>query len=196
MAMRRRGRWPAVLAVAAIFTSPAIPAAADCGLLPFSAVQPIVESFLFGRKSLLGDYPNGGLDLVRTVSIIAMSSKAALPKLLSVARTANQAQKKSIAEGLGIAASRCLRTASAESRNMELSVAALRDPVLTRNFATKFRSNTELTLESEDDLRRQTLQQLYQARTAPPSKTLPLPQEWITPLAPIEPVGPVRSLVR
>ena len=78
----RRTRRLALLAAAAIFTGTAVPAGADCGVLPFSTAQPIVEGFLFGRKPLLADYPNGGPDVVRTVAIIAMSSKAALPKLV------------------------------------------------------------------------------------------------------------------
>lgn len=191
-----RSLKPCAWACAAALSIAAAPARADCGVLPFSVTQPLVDGFLFGRMPLLANNPNGGESLARVVGVIAMSSKAALPRLLQQARMANAQQKLSIAEGLGFAAQRCQRPAPAEARNIERSVLALREPAMQLAFTKRYRS--EITLQAEGNAASATeaLQRLYQPPQPPPARILPLPSDAIGPIEPITPVQPVTPRLR
>lgn len=115
-------------------------ARADCGLVPFSVAQPVVERFVMNRQTLLRELPDGGEALETRVALIAGSSRAALSPLLAVARLGNQRQKEAIAIGLARAAKGCEAKDRQATRRIEAAVRAAPDAALVRQFQTAFRN--------------------------------------------------------
>lgn len=182
----------ALLLLAGVFGA-AGPARADCALLPFNSVQPIVERFLFQRDSLLRDYPRGGEQMRIVVSIIGMSSKAALPEIMRVAKAANTDQRQAIGAGLGLAAQRCKTAEPSAARRIEAAMKSFVDPVMTKEFATTYRSPDAARLEREAQQRAQLLRDQI---SAPPGNNADKRLGRINPdrVAPIQPLQPLSGI--
>jgi hypothetical protein len=75
---------------------------ADAQVAGQAAIVPpaAIAAFLANPNQLLNEFPNGGRDLARRVSDLVDSDKATLATLIAIAKTANEDQRKAIANAL------------------------------------------------------------------------------------------------
>lgn len=63
-----------------------------------------ISAFQANPGQLLGQFPNGGQALASQIADLASADKATVAAIIAMARTANEDQRKSIAQGLATAA--------------------------------------------------------------------------------------------
>jgi hypothetical protein len=88
----------------AIFMLSAQLANAEVGGHSDSLPPASIAVFLANPAQVMGQFPNGGPGLVKQVSDLMGSDKATLATLIAFAKTANEDQRKAIAQGLAQAA--------------------------------------------------------------------------------------------
>lgn len=146
----RCGVWLLVAGSLAALTAGSA-AAADCKAFPFSVSQPLVERIVMDPRSLLSDFPTGGSALITRVATITASSNAGTQSVIGIARLANPAQKRAIAEGLVSAARICEKDYPVEARKIELAVAKSPDAPFRKAFRDAFQSEIEREAQSRAD---------------------------------------------
>ena len=175
-------------------------AQADCAIVPFRVSQPVVERFLFNKETLLREFPKGGEGMRLRVSVLAASSKAAVPLLISVARVGNPEQRADMGAGLGIAARRCEKVLASATRSIEAAVKTFPDLTFTKQFTLNFTSVQSLQAEQDAQQRTLNLQnqsgpqgRVEEFRPSPvvPRSTTAVPSVGAVPA--IRPLGPIPS---
>lgn len=128
-------------------------ASADCRAFPFSLWQPAAERIVFQPRSLLQDFPDGGVRMANRVAIVGSSSRAALTSMLQTTTIASSQQRRAIAQGLVAAARLCDGQYPVEARRIELAVKNSSDVELRREFGKAFQSG----ISADGELRSQQL---------------------------------------
>lgn len=189
----RRIACPAVLVALTLSGAPAL---ADCILLPFNTTQPIVERFMFRPESLLRDYPEGGDAMRRAVWIMGVSSRAAVPQIIRIGRTANLRQRAAIGSGLGLAARQCESGQPYTARSIEAAVKAAQDVALFREFAANYKSQTAERAGGEAARRAPALQNQWLDRPSDnrPRGSASVPTGQIPISGPINPLPSIKPI--
>jgi len=116
----------------AIVLAPAS-ASANCNAYPFSVSQPAVERFVMRPSRLLDEFREGGPQMTGFVSLIAASSRAVIPALITQARVATPQQRRAIAYGFANAAKLC----------------AVQSPQTTKLIEEVVRKQTETSFQAD-----------------------------------------------
>lgn len=100
------------------------------------AVQPAaIAAFLANPGQVMNQFPNGGLGLVKQVSDLMDSDKSTLATLIAFAKTANEDQRKAIAQGLAQAAKAYAAGDPAFANQIQQSVANSGLPEFAKAYA-------------------------------------------------------------
>jgi hypothetical protein len=148
-------------------------ARADCTVLSFRNVRPLVEAFAFRPPQLLREFPNGGDDMIYRVFLLSASSRAAIMPLVNLARTGTQAQRHAIATGLAVAARRCEPSAADHTRRIEMAVRRMPNVEFNSDFQRQFRSAAALAVEERVRQRNDQLRQGFSTPAEPTRPALP-----------------------
>jgi hypothetical protein len=86
--------------------------------------QQTIASFEANPAQLLGQFPNGGAQMISMIRDLIASDPATLPLILTLVPTASMAELNAIGAGLGQGALVCLRTDQAFANEIQQMVAA------------------------------------------------------------------------
>ncbi len=171
---------------------PAGAAVADCRAFPFSVWQPMAERMVFQPRTLLSDFPGGGVRLTNRVAIIGSSSRAGLTSLLQTTPLASSQQRRAIAQGLVAAARLCDSHFPVEARRIELAVTRSNDMELRREFGTAFQSQFSLDAELRSQQLGQSVEQEAARNRSSANSGLFNPRS-TSAVQGVRPIGPVRT---
>lgn len=152
-----------VLGLALAFIVTAGSARADCSIAAFERTRALVEGFMFEQGSLLREFPRGGPSMRYRVSVIAASSKAAVPQILRLIAMGNIEQRQAAGAGLALATRLCEKRQSHTARWLEKTAKAYPDPVFLREFEKYYKSREDIQSEIDDALRAATLRKQIDA---------------------------------